>query len=408
MQSPFNLKELYSFTKNPRSKPTYLGYTNGFAYGFSLNALQLLVALYAIDLGFDMSKMGIIIAAPAFFMVALRLPGGAISDRFGEKVILRFSFVTLVICGVIAAYSSTLWPLIIAQLFNGASRSVYWSAGQSYISRSSPGDAGKVMGRQLSFESAGGIIGAIIAGYCAEFFDYKTAFIMASVAAIVGFSITSSLPALPRKDQVRKFLASFAPAREMLFKRSLLHAHMVAFMAASYAGLMGGLFIAFFREVGYGEGETSIIRSLNSIGLTVLAYVFGTILAKLGSRNTALIGITLTGALSIGIAASGDLPIIPIVLMTVSGMTFGSLRALYPSLAAQNSTDSQRAMALSVVSLYWAIAMLLSPLVFGFIANSTSITFALFTFGGFSIIAGLLSPLLYLYGRKGITPSTDQ
>ena len=94
--------------------------------------------------------------------------------------------------------------------------------------------------------------------------------------------------------------------------------------------------------------------------------------------------------------------------MTVSGMTFGSLRALYPSLAAQNSTDSQRAMALSVVSLYWAIAMLLSPLVFGFIANSTSITFALFTFGGFSIIAGLVSPLLYLYGRKGITPSTDQ
>ena len=144
MQSPFNLKELYSFTKNPRSKPTYLGYTNGFAYGFSLNALQLLVALYAIDLGFDMSKMGIIIAAPAFFMVALRLPGGAISDRFGEKVILRFSFVTLVICGVIAAYSSTLWPLIIAQLFNGASRSVYWSAGQTYISRSRPGDAGKV------------------------------------------------------------------------------------------------------------------------------------------------------------------------------------------------------------------------------------------------------------------------
>ena len=214
--------------------------------------------------------------------------------------------------------------------------------------------------------------------------------------------------ALTRKDEFRKFVVSFAPAREMLFKRSLLHAHMVAFMAASYAGLMGGLFIAFFREVGYGEGETSIIRSLNSIGLTVLAYVFGTILAKLGSRNTALIGITLTGALSIGIAASGDLPIIPIVLMTVSGMTFGSLRALYPSLAAQNSTDSQRAMALSVVSLYWAIAMLLSPLVFGFIANSTSITFALFTFGGFSIIAGLVSPLLYLYGRKGITPSTDQ
>ena len=171
MQALVNLKELYSFTKNPRSKPTYLGYTNGFAYGFSLNALQVLVALYVIHLGFNMSELGIVVAAPAIFMVALRLPGGAISDRFGEKIILRFSFLTLILCGVIAAYSTELWHLFVAQLFNGASRSVYWSAGQSYISRSSPGNAGKVMGRQLSFESAGGIIGVVIAGYCAEFFS---------------------------------------------------------------------------------------------------------------------------------------------------------------------------------------------------------------------------------------------
>lgn len=395
--------ELLAFARHPRNHPTYLGYTNGFVYGFGLNGLQLLMPLYVYDLGYDLADLGIVVAMPAFVMMLMRLPGGAISDRFGEKVILRFSFLTLVASGVIAAVSSTLLPLFAAQLFNGASRSVYWSAGQSYISRSAEGDAGKVMGRQLSFESSGGIIGAVVAGFFAQAFGYQLAFVMASIASVVGFLVTSSLPPLPRKDQVRSFKKSLAPAGEMLFKRSLVHAHMVAFMAASYGGLMSGLMIVFFTQVGYSDGETGVIRSMNSIGLAALAYVFGSVLARIGSKVTAAAGITLTGVLAIGVAYSGSIPVIPIVLMTITGMTFGSLRALYPALAAENSAPNQRAMALSVVSLYWAIAMFASPLVFGFIGDATSIETSIYVFGAFSIVAGLLSPLVYAFGRSGMS-----
>jgi MFS family permease len=56
-------------------------------------------------------------------------------------------------------------------------------------------------------------------------------------------------------------------------------------------------------------------------------------------------------------------------------------------------------MALSVVSLYWAVAMLLSPLIFGFVADATSIRTAIYIFGTFSIIVGLLSPLVYALGN---------
>ncbi len=393
---------LATFARSPRSHPTYLGYTNGLIYGFGMGASTILFPLYAIDLDIRLSGQGVIVAAPGVAMILLRLVGGAMSDRFGERLILRFSFTTVTIASIMAAFSASILPLIAAQLFNGASRSVYWSAAQSYISRSAEGEAGKVMGRQLSFESSGGIIGGIIGGVIAESVGYREAFLITALATAIGFFITSSLPPLPRKDQARSFAASLAPAKTMLGKRTLLHAHLVAFMSAAYVGLVAGLFIAFFRETGYSEGGTALVIRLNSLGVSLLSFFFGALLGRLGSMRTGALGITLTGALAAGVGLTGDIPILPVTFMAITGMTFGGLRSLYPTLAAENSAPNQRAMALSVVGLYWAIGIFISPLLFGFIAEGTSIQTALFIFSGFTVVVGLLSPLLYRFGRAGV------
>ncbi|MFN0071022.1 MAG: hypothetical protein ACKVVP_05975, partial [Chloroflexota bacterium] len=78
-------------------------------------------------------------------------------------------------------------------------------------------------------------------------------------------------------------------------------------------------------------------------------------------------------------------------------------RTLYPTLAAQKSNPNERAMALAVVSLYWAVAMLVAPLVFGFIADGTSITTAITIFGAISAVVGVLSPLIYRLGAEVTT-----
>ena len=402
-----NLALLGAFIRNPRRYPTYLGYLNGFIYGFGMGA-AILFPLYAIDQGFSLASQGFIVAAPGIVMIMLRLIGGALSDRFGEKLTLRFSFTTVTIAMMVPIFSGAFISLTVAQLFNGASRSVYWSAAQSYISRSAEGEAGKVMGRQLSFESAGGIIGSVVAGFVAEGIGYPQAFAMAATLSFIGFLITSSLPRLPRKDQAHSLAASLAPAKTMLVKRTLLHAHLVAFISAAYSGLVMGLFIAFFHEAGYSEGGTAVIRSLNSIGVSVLAYFFGALLGFLGSRRTAALGITLTGLLAIGIGATGNIPVVPAVFMALTGITFGSLRSLYPTLAAENSAPNQRAMALSVVGFYWAVGIFVSPLVFGLIADATGIREAIFVFGGFSVAMGLLSPLLHEFGRRGLPAGSEE
>lgn len=391
---------ILTFAAHPRRYPTYLAYLNGFTYGFSLNILTLLVPLHAIDLGFRLSDQGIIVAAPAVFMLALRLPGGAIADRFGERIVMLFGFGSLIVCAGVAAQAATMWPLIIAQLFNGASRSVYWSAGQSYASRSAEGATGRVLGRLLAFESTGGIFGAVVAGFVAQTAGFGMAFMLGGLAAAMGFLVIGILPSLPRRDQVRSIIASFAPIKTMMFKRSLTFAYLVSFMAAVNAGLMGGLFIAFFRDLGYSEGETGVIRALNSIGVASLAFFFGWLLSRLGPKNTGMLGMIFTGAVSVAIAYTGSIQVAAVSLMAFSGVTFGCLRALYPTLASDNSTPSQRGITLSVVSLYWAVAMLISPLIFGFIADATSIRLAITLYGGFAAAVGLASPLVYRFSQN--------
>jgi len=367
-------------------------------FGFSLSAMTLLIPLYAIQQGFRLSDQGIIISAAAVFMVLLRLPGGAISDRFGERIVITFSFVTCLLGSLIAIFANDIVPLIASQLLSGASRSVYWSAAQSYISRSSQGETGKMMGRQLAFESSAGILGGLIVGFVAQIFGFAQAFTVVAVLSAAGIIITSSLPSLPRKDQVRTIKESFAPARRMLFSRALAFAHLVAFMGAAYSALVGGLFIAYFRDIGYSEGLTGLVRSLNGVGTVIVALFFGAILTRLGARTVGAAGMALTGIICVLNAHAGD-AFMPVVFMTLSGMTFGTLRTLYPTLAAQKSNPNERAMALSVVSLYWAIAMLIVPVIFGFVADGTSISTAITIFGASSVVVGLLSPLVYKLGE---------
>ncbi|MEE8517810.1 MAG: MFS transporter, partial [Dehalococcoidia bacterium] len=377
--------QLGDFVAHPRAHPTGLSYLNGFSYGLGINMLMLLVPLYIIDLGFSLSDLGLVVSSAAVFMILLRLAGGAVSDRFGERIVLWFSFGALAACALVFVVSETLLPLIVAQLLNGASRSVYWSAGQSYTSRSAEGDAGKTQGRLLSFESGGGILGALIGGAVVQLFGFDAAFLAAAAINGIGILATVVLPPLPRKDQFSSVRATIAPAVRLLVRRSMGLGHYSAFMSAGYAALTGTLFVALFKEVGYDDAMVGFLRSLMGVGVAVVAFPFGTLLAAWGTRNMAMAGLGLTGTIVILTALTGSTPAAAIALMMLGGLTFGSLRALYPAIAAANSRPQERGLAFSAVGLYWAVGMLIVPISFGVLGDAIGVRSALYIFGGISM-----------------------
>jgi MFS family permease len=390
---------------HPRRHPTALSYLNGFFYGMGLNMLMLLVPLYIIDLGFSLADLGLVVSSAAVFMILLRLAGGAMSDRFGERVVLWFSFGTLAGGALVFIASETLLPLIVAQLFNGASRSVYWSAGQSYTSRSAEGNAGKSQGRLLCFESGGGILGAVIAGTVAQFFGFNAAFLVAAAINGIGIVATVILPPLPRKDQIRSVRATFLPAVRLLFRRSMGLGHFSATLSAGYSALTGSLFVVLFKEFGYDDAMIGFLRSLMGVGVAIVAFPFGTLLVVLGTRNMAMAGLALTGVVTILTTLTGSTPAAAVSLTMLGGLTFGSLRALYPAIAAANSRPQERGLAFSAVGLYWAVGMLIVPISFGFLGDAIGVQNALYIFGGISIGAAAITPALtYMWREQDPSP----
>ena len=389
--SPTRLAQVLA---HPRRHPTELSYLNGFSYGLGIGMLMLLIPLYVISLGFDLAELGLVMSSSAVFLLLLRLAGGAVADRFGERVVLAFSFVSLVGAAFIFVVSESLLPLIVGQLINGASRSVYWSAGQSYTSRSAEGDAGKTMGRLLSFESGGGILGSVLAGSLAQLAGFDVAFIVAAGVNGIGIAVTVVMPSLPRREQVRSIRGTLAPAGRVIVRRSLGLAHFTALMAAAYAALLGSLYAAFFKEVGYSDAMVGLLRSVGGIGVAAVAYPFGAILARLGARNVAVVGLAIVGAATALTALAGSVLGVAMLIMVVGGMAFGAMRALYPALAAQDSPPHERALALAVVGLFWAAGMLVVPYVFGLLGDGIGTRGALYAFGAIAVAAAAVTPLM--------------
>ena len=107
-------------------------YAQTTAYSVVLGSIIVLVPLYIISLGYSPAWLGIIIAGQGFFQVALRLFGGVISDRIGERWVIQASLGALVIGCLGLALSTSLAWLLFAQVLFGGSRAIYWTSAQSY------------------------------------------------------------------------------------------------------------------------------------------------------------------------------------------------------------------------------------------------------------------------------------
>jgi len=379
--------------------PTNLAYLAGLFYGLVLSMVFTLVPLYLLDLGYGAAKIGIVVATQGVFQVLLQFAGGVVSDRFGERVVIGFSFAAIA-AGVISIVISPLFiVLIAAQLMIGASRSVYWIAGQSYVSRSFEARAGAALGRLLSFESGGIAIGGAVAGIEAAVFGFNAAFITCAIICGLGLVTIVILPELPRHGSARSMRASLAPVPHLLRSRPIVMAGIIAVSASLSAALVTAIYPVYFTEIGFGEALIGGLRSVNAVGIVVVAFSFGTIVAFMGQRRLIAVSLVLTGVFTIATTIAGSAVWAAALVILVVGATFGILRAAYPAIAADNSLPGQRGVAMSVAALYWALGQLFVPLIFGFIAEYLGASEALWIGGGLLIGLGIVSPALYSWLR---------
>lgn len=130
----------------------------------SLNLRATLFPLYIAYLGLSPAFLGFIVSLSAVIQVFFRLPAGMAVDRWGEKAVLLFSIVCMILSGPLYLSRYVHW-IITAQLFIGFSRALYWPPSESYVSKG----FGFTLERRLGFFNlavgTGLILGPLLAGF---------------------------------------------------------------------------------------------------------------------------------------------------------------------------------------------------------------------------------------------------
>ena len=360
-----------------------------------LGMLTILVPLYVLHLGYSLVVLGAVVSSQAVAHLLSTLFGGVFSDRFGEQRVLWFSFGAIFLGSLVFAALDTLWVLIGVQQLFGASRTMYWTASQSYASRINEAKSGHILGRYVSFGSGGQVSGVFLGGVVAGTLGYPAAFSICAAVSAFGLLATSALPRLPLKAATRSFLVILAPIPGLLRRRALCLAGISAFGASLSLAFVNTIYPAYFEEIGFGEVAIGFLRSWYGGGTVVIGILFGALLARLGQKRIFAIGMGGTGAFLLLTPAAGALLWGLVPLLLAMGIAFGCVWILYTVMATQGSTPEQRGVVMAVVALYWSAAQLTGPIAFGVTAAALGLDASFWLAGGLFLGAALLTPLLF-------------
>jgi len=138
---------------------------------------------------------------------------GALADRFGRVPVIRASIVAGGICCVIAALAPTFLILLVARTFGGICCAALVPTVVTYV-----GDTVPVQKRQhaltltIASSSAGAAIGTLSAGVSVQLLDWRLAFAVSAVLAIIVSIYVANLPEPHRIRSEHSFLRQAATA----------------------------------------------------------------------------------------------------------------------------------------------------------------------------------------------------
>ena len=155
-----------------------------FASGFLALGLvpltAVIVPLYALGIGATPAEVGIIMAMRSLLPFLLAIPGGAMIDRYGVRVVVaRLAFACAVL-SMVYPFTTSVFHLVLLQLVFGVCQSFCWIGVQTGIGKTYRGDP--IVTSHLGFWSMGGtFFGPFIIGFVWDYFGTDSSFAAAAV-----------------------------------------------------------------------------------------------------------------------------------------------------------------------------------------------------------------------------------
>jgi MFS family permease len=359
---------------------------------------------YAHAFGLSGVQQGAVLGATGLAALAVSMPAGALSDRFGARKLTLWAGV-LMTAGVFAQALATSFPLLLgSRLVFGIGYAVVWTAGLAWLADAAPGGPG--LGGSVASAGAGGVAGPAYAGIMVQYVGLTTTFLI--VAAILG-ALTAVLvllrmPAAPPVPSARMG----SRLRAATSDRGTIGAAAAIVVAGGTTGVSALLVPALLHEAGLPPGRIGLVFAVAG-GLFVLG---STLTATVGGRAVRLAVITAAMA-ALGLAFTPAIvsttALALVVMLCATTIARSVLWTVSYPLAALGAERSGAGVGvvLGLLNGVWAVTVLLSPLVAGFVAGfaSAQAVFGL-TAAACAVVLAATVVMVHPPRRRAATPGT--
>ena len=267
-------------------------------------ALVPVMPVYARQFGLSGLQQGLLLGATGLATLAVSVPAGTLSDRFGARRITLAAGLLMAVATLGQALAGSFPALLAARLAFGAGYGMLWTAGLCWLAAAAGGP--RALGGSVASAGVGGVVGPAVSGALTEHFGLA----IPLLAAAAGFAvITAGLAAL-RVPAGTAESGPVAPAglRAAGRDRGVIGAAAAVVIAGLSTGACALLVPAQLHLAGASSGQ---------IGL---AFAVAGILFAIGSALTTAVGrravnvpvtcaamLALTAALAIGVFSSASL-----------------------------------------------------------------------------------------------------
>jgi MFS family permease len=176
------------------------------------------------------------------WVYAAALPlSGIIGDRVNRKLLILGGLTFWSVVTLATAWATDYWHLLLCRALEGLGEAFYFPASMSLISDyHGPDTRSRAMGLHQSSVYAGTIVGGTVAGYCAEYYGWRTGFILFGrlglvLAAVLVFALREPPREKSAGDRARP--AETGGVAEVL-RNPLVLVQMAAFIGANFVAMV--------------------------------------------------------------------------------------------------------------------------------------------------------------------------
>ncbi len=332
-----------------------------------VSIVDLILVLYAVNLGADAFLSGIAVGAFSLAQVLLQIPMGRLSDKIGRKKTIQLGVLIYAVGTGLCGFAQNIYQLIAFRFLAGSS--AYIAVIQAFL-----GDlfGSKERGRAMSYYSAGVTLGYAVGlplgGLLASLF-LNLPFFVNFLLAMASFTLIHFFVDEPSEERKGKLNNHGTKINwRDLFRNRLFLVTIGTDCLAIFVFSSLLVFITpFARSLGYSTYDFSLIMVLLVLIMIAGFIIGGKYSYRLGRSNTILIGFLIAGPLLLAqtfVTTPIGLVVIAAFLIFGIGLSWTNMPAL---ILDSVSDPACRATATSVYNTIRFISNAIGPVVMGYV-----------------------------------------